>query len=263
MRGLVLLGVRAVPRFSSYVICTSPRSGSTLLCQLLSATNVAGRPKSYFHPPSVSAWLRSLELEGQTYASDSAASAAAVRAAIRAGTGDTGVFGLRLQYDSRAFLAEQLAGLFPEAETDLDRFQQAFGRVLFIHLTRADKLDQAISYIKASQSGLWHQAPDGREIERLAPHQDPTFDAQAILAQRDEFKEKDVQWRRWFKAQSVKPLQITYDDLSADPNRVLGDILVALGLERALAADVEPGVAKLADETNQQWKARILRENAS
>ena len=28
--------------FDSYVICTSPRSGSTLLCQLLAATGVAG-----------------------------------------------------------------------------------------------------------------------------------------------------------------------------------------------------------------------------
>ncbi|HBF29284.1 Stf0 family sulfotransferase, partial [Rhizobium sp.] len=29
-------------KFSSYVICTSPRSGSTLLCKLLAATGISG-----------------------------------------------------------------------------------------------------------------------------------------------------------------------------------------------------------------------------
>ncbi|MEM9574759.1 MAG: Stf0 family sulfotransferase, partial [Pseudomonadota bacterium] len=29
------------PRYKSFIICTSPRSGSTLLCKLLSATKVA------------------------------------------------------------------------------------------------------------------------------------------------------------------------------------------------------------------------------
>ena len=35
--------------FEAYVICTSPRSGSTLLCKLLVATGVAGLPASHFH----------------------------------------------------------------------------------------------------------------------------------------------------------------------------------------------------------------------
>ncbi|MEM1201062.1 MAG: Stf0 family sulfotransferase, partial [Pseudomonadota bacterium] len=30
--------------FDAYVICTSPRSGSTLLCKLLAPTGIAGKP---------------------------------------------------------------------------------------------------------------------------------------------------------------------------------------------------------------------------
>ncbi|MBT6203829.1 MAG: sulfotransferase, partial [Rhodospirillaceae bacterium] len=41
-------------RYQSYVICTSPRSGSTLLCSLLAATGLAGNPCSHFHDPSIS-----------------------------------------------------------------------------------------------------------------------------------------------------------------------------------------------------------------
>ena len=33
---------------SSYLICTTPRSGSTFLSEALASTGVAGRPEEYF-----------------------------------------------------------------------------------------------------------------------------------------------------------------------------------------------------------------------
>jgi trehalose 2-sulfotransferase len=32
----------------AYLVCATERSGSTLLCELLAATGVAGRPEEYF-----------------------------------------------------------------------------------------------------------------------------------------------------------------------------------------------------------------------
>ena len=32
----------------AYLVCATPRSGSTLLCELLKETGVAGRPEEYF-----------------------------------------------------------------------------------------------------------------------------------------------------------------------------------------------------------------------
>ena len=32
----------------SYLVCATPRSGSTLLCEGLESTGVAGRPREYF-----------------------------------------------------------------------------------------------------------------------------------------------------------------------------------------------------------------------
>ncbi|MGZ5376146.1 MAG: Stf0 family sulfotransferase, partial [Solirubrobacterales bacterium] len=32
----------------SYLVCATPRSGSTLLCEALKSTGVAGRPEEYF-----------------------------------------------------------------------------------------------------------------------------------------------------------------------------------------------------------------------
>ncbi|HMF66717.1 MAG TPA: Stf0 family sulfotransferase, partial [Phyllobacterium sp.] len=41
-----------MPAARSYVICGTPRSGSTLLCDLLESTGIAGRPASYFRSES-------------------------------------------------------------------------------------------------------------------------------------------------------------------------------------------------------------------
>jgi len=40
----------------SYVLCGTPRTGSTLLCGLLRSTGVLGRPESYFREPDEVAW---------------------------------------------------------------------------------------------------------------------------------------------------------------------------------------------------------------
>ncbi len=45
------------PDFDSYLICATPRSGSTLLCGLLESSGVAGHPASYFNRDG-SEWVR-------------------------------------------------------------------------------------------------------------------------------------------------------------------------------------------------------------
>src|SRR5580658_3754028 len=112
-------------KFDSYVICTSPRSGSTLLCKLLAATGIAGNPDSYFHRPSISDWLADLGLTRKPSVPERELLEAIFRAAIAKGTLDTGIFGLRLQRHSFDFFTEKLAVLYPEHSNDVERFQAA------------------------------------------------------------------------------------------------------------------------------------------
>ena len=164
----------------SYIICTSPRSGSTLLCKLLASTGVAGKPDSHFHEPSLERWLDYYDLRPDPAVSKKQRLSMIFAAAISEGSADTGIFGLRLQRHSFAFFMKQLAVLHPESDGEYGRFQAAFGRTLFVHLTRTDKVAQAVSYVKAQQTGLWHMAPDGTELERLAPPKDPVYDLSLI-----------------------------------------------------------------------------------
>jgi len=247
-------------RYRSYVICTSPRSGSTLLCRLLSATGRAGKPDSHFHEPSLASWLEDYELARENFATDLDTLRAVFDAARRRGTGGTGIFGLRLQRKSFDFFMQQAAILHPGPMTDRERFEAAFGPTLFIHLTRASKLDQAVSCVKAMQTGLWHRAPDGTEIERLSAPREPFYDAEAIASHVAEFTAFDAAWNAWFEREGLQPLRLTYDELSRDPTAVLASVLHALGLDPALARDVALPVARLADATNRDWKERFLAE---
>lgn len=251
-----------VAPYQAYAICTSPRSGSTLLCKLLADTGAAGNPKSYFHPPSTGEWLRYFDLQVDATAPERQVLGEIFRAAIARGTRG-GIFGFRLQRHSFPFFMERLRILHPRRSLDAERFHDAFGRTLFIHLTRHDKIEQAVSYVKAQQTGLWHAAPDGTELERLSPAKEPTYRFDAIRTCVEEVTTFDREWESWFQSQAIEPLRIAYEDLSVAPHDSLAEVLEALGLAGRAADAVSPGIAKLADETNRDWVARFRREYAS
>lgn len=248
--------------FTTYVICTSPRSGSTMLCKLLAATELAGNPASLFHRPSIDAWLKHYDLTYPQGASKQEILEAVFNAALARGKGDTDLFGLRLQHNSLALFLEQLKVLHPDPATDLERIEAAFGPTLFIYLTRDDTLGQAISYVRAEQTGLWHRKRDGTALEKLEPRREQGYDADAIRAQLDEFARFNADWRRWFDEQAIEPFAISYETLSREPQAVVAEILTALGRDKSCALDIQPQTAKLADGTNKDWHTRFhLEEN--
>lgn len=216
-------------RFQSYIICTSPRSGSTLLCKLLAATGKSGNPGSHFHNPSIADWKRYYGLTAEDFSSERAALMAIFDAARTRGTGNTGIFGLRLQRRSYNFFMQQMDVLHPGLSSDVEHIRAGFGNTLFIHLTRGNKLEQAISLVKATQTGLWHIAPDGTELERTSDPQDPVYDANLIAQNLAELTTLDQEWNDWFTRENLEPLRVTYDTLSANPAEALAGLLDRLG----------------------------------
>ncbi len=258
--GPLIFGEIVMAKYDSYVICTSPRSGSTLLCKLLASTGIAGNPASYFHRPSISNWLQYFDLTPESSTPERSILDTIFKVAIAKGSLDTGIFGLRMQRHSFDFFTEKLATLHRELPTDLLRFHEVFGRTAFLHLTRLDKVEQAISYVKAEQTGLWHMATDGAELERLSSPQAPIYDPDRISVCVDEMKAYDHEWESWFAKENIDRLRITYESLAEQPIKSLIEILEHLGLDRDSASDVIPGVAKMADKTNRDWVLRFRSE---
>ena len=122
---------------ASVILCATPRSGSTLLCDLLAETGMAGRPASFYRQQSIAYYAEQFGVplgEGTAFDRDYLV---AVR---RHGTDDTGTFGLRIMWSSVADLMARLAPLFPDCATGAARFERAFGTPLYVHLSRRIKV---------------------------------------------------------------------------------------------------------------------------
>lgn len=239
---------------TGYILCATPRSGSTLLCGLLAQAG-AGDPHSYFRAEDIAEWAEHWGVPPRDQAGPGAFGQAYLEAAIAAGRGGTPVFGLRLMHESLAGLIRVLDGRDPGQPHDRARLERAFGPLVFVHLTRGDRLAQAVSLIKARQTGLWHIAPDGTELERTAPPVAPRFDADEIARTAQALAAADRGWEAWFAAEGIAPLRLRYEDLAADPLAALARVCAALG--RDVPAGVTPGVARLADAGTQDWLARM------
>ncbi|WP_341367866.1 Stf0 family sulfotransferase [Yoonia sp. BS5-3] len=241
-----------------YLICTMPRSGSTLLCDLLSQTGVAGKPNSFFRPQSLADFAAewdvpapSLDDFDQSY----------IDAALTHGSANTGCFGMRIMWQNNVpDFIQRLGVLFPAAQTDLDRLQAAFGPLKFIHLARRDLVAEAVSYVIADQSGLWHRNADGSELERTRPPAEPDYDFDAIHAIYEEVSVGHGNWNSWFDGQNITPLQVAYEDLAQDPNDQLRRVLHFLGCDERKADGIRPGTARLSDARNADWAARFREE---
>lgn len=239
-----------------YVLCSNPRSGTTLLCDMLSQTGMAGNPNSFFRQKSLQDWCDDWNVGRPVDPEDADFTKRYFTAMLAEGRGETPVFGLRLMGPDLRLACDWLALAYPDQKSEAATFEAAFGPVRFIHLSRSDKLAEAVSYIRAEQTGLWHQRPDGSALEQLEPTAPSGYDADAITTRMTELARFDTAWDDWFAAEAITPLRITYETLAENPQHVLAEVLSFIGQDPASASSIVPGVRKLADATNTAWMAR-------
>ncbi len=241
---------------TAYLLCASPRSGSTLLCNLLKQAG-AGKPHSYFRLGSIASWADQWGLPPttpDTYGADY------IAAAIKEGQNGTDTFALRSMWDSIDPLLSRLADLNGPAG-DMTLLTDQFGPMHFIHLTRADMIAQAVSLAIAEQSGLWHRNADGSVLEQVKEISTPVYDTAAITKELSGLQADAIAWQHWFDANDIAPHRLTYEALSADPQHTLAKVLTHIGMDPAIAATIQPGTAKLANAVNRDWCARYRAEH--
>ena len=239
------------PPVSGYLLCSSPRSGSTLLCDLLARSRVAGNPESYFRPASIpnyaKAWGLKLGIDSwdHTY----------VDAVRHQGAASTGCFGMRIMGSDMPAFRARLARLDPVARTDRERLCSMFGVRSFVRLSRADKVAQAVSLVIAAQTGLWHRNADGT-VRQGSEQSQPVHYSRGLIADAVEMLEQEERgWDSWFSSQSITPLDLSYEALALDPNEQTRKVLSHIGC----SSDDVPavGTAKLATSLNDEWVQRF------
>jgi LPS sulfotransferase NodH len=225
----------------SYVLCGTPRTGSTLLCSSLYSTGVLGRPESYFREPDEVAWATRFGLA--TEGGHVRDYRAFVNAALSAGTSNNGVFGVRIMWGSLERMMEGL-GQVP-GKPDLLILEKALGPLTFVHLRREDIAAQAVSWCRAEQTGYWQQG----DVITQEPHQDI---AHMRLLMETIWKH-NAAWQAWFDAQGVEPHTVTYEQLVGDHRRVIQGIAAKLAVELPSNWRAQSLHRKQGDELNRDW----------
>lgn len=244
----------------SLLICGTPRTGSTLLCGLLESTGVAGRPESYFRQPDEPSWANRWGIVSSPGGGFSYADY--VRAALAEGRTANGVFAARIMWGTLDAVISKLATIYPDSPgSDVELLTRAFGRTRFVYLRREDVLAQAVSWLRAEQTGVWFQtgqsAPAQPESET-----EPRFDLGRIRELTQLINEHNAAWREWFASAGVRPHRVRYEALDADPVGVTHGVLGFLGLELPPGREILVRHQRLADELSAEWIARSRAEMA-
>lgn len=242
----------------SYLICATPRTGSTLLCGLLASTGVAGRPGSYFRQPDEQAWATQWKIINPSAGTFSYSEF--VQAAILEGRTSNGVFAARIMWGTLNELARKLGEIHSDlAGSGLDLLNRAFGRTRFVYLRRGDIVAQAVSWLRAEQTDVWLET---NRDQHKTPGREACFDFDKLYKLVQLIENHNVAWRKWFTFVGVRPYLVRYEELEADPVGVTRGVLDFLGLELPADREIVVQHRRLADELNARWidryQARLL-----
>jgi trehalose 2-sulfotransferase len=215
VRNPSLPAARTQPR-ASYVICTTPRSGSWLLCGLLASTGVAGRPHEWF--------LEAVEdTAGREWGARDFSEY--VRLVQHAGTTPNGVFGAKVMWASFEHLLERLRHIDGNAP-DERLIERRFQKPRFVWLHRDDSEAQAASWARAIQTGVWAHwdtptAPAAAETP---------LDSEQVAALAAVARAHNEAWQGWFESHHIEPIDLRFEDLVTDPIGAATGVLDRLGL---------------------------------
>src|SRR5262245_217928 len=231
---------------ASYLICTTHRSGSNLLSQMLTDSQVAGKPGEYFSSTLQARFTKSLSLPANLTPIEF------FRGAMRRTTGSTGLFGAKimprhLQY---ALQVIRLAFRLSEQETDLAVLSALLPKPRFVWLRREDVLRQAISLARAKQTKAWDA--------RKTPATPAVFDFAQIDQCVSQIERANAFWEQWFSAQGIRPCQITYEEMVKDYQKTVGAVLTFVG--QPVTADIPlPRRSRQADSLTDEWADRYAQ----
>ena len=230
----------------SVVVCMTPRSGSSLLCDYLAQTGSAGRPEEYFLADDYEALLRTHGV---------ADGAGLVEAVVAAGTSQNGVFGVKVGigggYLSRMLRAcEEATG-----ERGVDGIWSAFGPPTFVWITRRDKVRQAISWWRAGQTGRWRSTDEGAPEPSAIDH-----DAVSHLLR--EVSHREAAWNQFFEESGIAPVTVVYEDFTRRRGETLLSIMRVLG-ENKWRDPMDTVLRRQADERTEGWRAEVLERAES
>lgn len=275
----------------SYLICATPRSGSTLLCAALGDTNIAGKPAEHFEmlietgrprqprdyfqrSNNLEVWalLDDPEFEailggpGGWYAEQPAAEEAPLpppdfealrQHAFEIGTTPNGVFGTKIMWayfrDFVRLARRDGRHAVPPCEVASEVLPHLSR---YIWIWRNDTAKQAVSLWKALQTWSWRQDDDA---DYTKPELRYNYAAIAHLKLR--IDEHNLAWQNFFVTCGIEPVKVAYEDFVKDYEGTLLGLLSAVGVETPTDFAIkQPTMRRQADKLSDAWVSRFKSE---
>ena len=263
--------------FRSYLVCATPRSGSTLLCDDLLNTGIAGRPKEYFEalrktglprrPIEYFESLNSAEIQEilnthigghEDIPIHVGSYADYLRQVLKEGMTPNGVFGTKMMWGYFNDFLSNVRELPEYEETPTAALlEDIFPNLRYIHIIRRDKIRQAVSLWRAIQTSVWRQ-DEGMSFYKS--HHELTFSRVAIehLIEQIEFHEEA--WNRYFSINSISPFTIVYEDFVPTQEETIRAILnyLAIPLSEPFTFTARK-MKQQADELSEEWVQQYMQ----
>jgi trehalose 2-sulfotransferase len=279
----------------SYLVCATQRSGSTLVCQALKETGVAGRPEEYYEAlehsgrprrpseyftgvddPSILGHLGERERRGAHEPEPTSplwsrtAYDRYLDWAFEQGTTPNGVFGAKLMWNYFGDFVSLLRNVPEYRDLPLaDLLPAAFPEVTFVRVVRANKVRQAVSLWKAIQTATWRQndassrdpIPEDSDVPPYKSFLDEhrpslRFHYGAIQHLLGRILREEAAWDAFFEHTRIRPVLVLYENFAADYEPSTINVLKQLDIAPPEGFRFEPRMKSQSDGINDDWARR-------
>jgi len=217
-----------------YVICVTPRSGSTFLTHLLKENNSYGNPDEWLNYDSIGAIISEegivnfdqyLNFLWENYSSEA------------------GVFGVELSYPHFAFLHEMAP------------LENVLGEnIRWFYLVRENIVAQAISLYVANVTGYFHSYMERTDDIKL------TYNAQEIIKNINMLVDQEAAFERLFTARGICPVRLSYESMMLDTHSTVALFRNVLSVGQGKEIVKSDTIKKIGGEINAEFEEKFRRE---
>ncbi len=277
----------------SYIVCATPRSGSTLVCNALGETGVAGRPEEYFEAlrhsgrprrpeeyfvgvedPSIGDHLGERAVGSEPTPRSPLWSRAAydryLEWVFEAGTTPNGIFGAKLMWGYFGDFVSLLRNVPRYRDVPLaELLPEVFPDLTFVRVVRANKVRQAVSLWKAVQTATWREDQASANAASLEDDGSPPyrsfieehrpqlrFHYRAIDHLLEQLLLEEASWDAFFEHSGIKPILVLYENFASEYETSTLRLLERLDLAPPEGFEFEPRMKRQSDLVNDDWTRR-------
>lgn len=230
---------------TSYMICATPRSGSSLLSEALKNTGLVGIPDEYFLSQNRRLWQKTW---------NSPTFSAYMAEVLRRGTSPNGVFGTKMMWGYFGqFRKEMQYNPGKHYRTVHEELDSVFPKLSYIWIRRRDKVRQAVSHARARQTNIW------AVTDEAVPGtiRKPVFSFLQLHFMVCELEAHDAAWQRYFAIHDISPYIVFYEDFVEHYEETILNIMGYLHIPISEEIQFAPRrLQKQADAESEEWVQR-------